>query len=124
MMATRIEACTFGTLENQPWAGELQRGEGSCVRSLGDLKRILETMHLGRRDAGDGASHSDEEEAVGREGHTTSAAEIGCATFVGVFYPNVRDPSADRRPVAAKGSTAGWGCYTGQCNRPEYALIT
>ena len=33
MMATTIEACTFGTLEHQPWAGELQRGEGSCVRS-------------------------------------------------------------------------------------------
>jgi hypothetical protein len=45
MMATRVEACAFGELKHQQWAGELHYGEGSCVRSLGDLKRIVEAMH-------------------------------------------------------------------------------
>jgi len=111
MMATRIEACTFGTLEHQPWAGELQRGEGSCVQSLEDLKRILETMHLGRRDAGGGASHSDEEEVVGREGHTTrrlrSDAQLFCVCFIPMFaIPRLTDAQLLRKDQQRAGAAA------------------
>ena len=120
-MATRIKACTFGTLEHQPWAGELQRGEGSCVRSLilegclrRDLKRILETMHLGRRDAGDGASHSDEEEVVGREGHTTrrlrSDAQLFCVCFIPMFaIPRLTDAQLLRKDQQRVGAGGGRG---------------
>jgi hypothetical protein len=111
MMATRIEACTFGTLEHQPWAGELQRGEGSCVQSLEDLKRNLETMHLGRRDAGDGASHIDVEEIVGCEGHHTrrlrSDAQLLCVCFIPMFaIPRLTDAQLVRKDQQRVGAAA------------------
>ena len=87
--ATRIESCTFGALQDQPWAGELQHGEGSCVHSFDDLKRILETMHLRGRGVGSGASDSDVEEIVGCGSRATkrlrSNTRLFCVWFIPMF---------------------------------------
>ena len=117
MMATRIEACTFGALQDQPWAGELQHGEGSCVHSFDDLKRILETMHLRGRGVGSGASDSDVEEIVDCGSRSTKRlrtdARLLCVCFIPMFaIPRLTDEQLARknqRRVAATAKTDAGG---------------
>jgi hypothetical protein len=73
------------------------------VRSLEDLKRVLETMHLRwPRGAGDGASHSDVEEIVGCGSHPTkrlrSDAQLLCVCFIPMFaIPRLTDAQLVRK---------------------------